>query len=714
MDTIRGTVHRVIYTNETNTYTVFLLRDYDEDTITCVTYQEAPREGDELELAGQFVEHPKYGHQFKVKQQDKVKPDTLGGAKQYLLNLGVKGFGEKSVDKVIAYFEDDILSLLKEENPVAILEVPHLRKSVKQEVYDTLRGEGALQDINHFLDACGLSPKWSRILFQTYGLAAVDVLKDNPYVLLTVDTSMHFSVADRISSRLGLSPTDTNRLEAGIRWLLRFLSDNGHTCYPMEEFIPEACHLLGDYADEIVAALENMLSFGELYLKAYDGMQFLYTPSLYIAETEGVRLTEGLKEEGASVSLAIEAFLSRFEEANAMELSQEQRAAISLALEEKVALITGGPGTGKTTIIKVLVDAFQESGLSRILLCAPTGRAAKRLSEATGSEATTIHRLLMPVQGSEAYDFLKNEDDPLEADVVIIDEASMLNIQLYYSLVSAIPPSCHVIIVGDVDQLPPIGAGFVLRDILDSQAIPYQRLTQIYRQQKGNRIVENAHRINAGQMPILDACDDFSFHEVHTVKDMLQTVIALYQQELQLVDDELDAQIISPMRKGSAGSTHISEIVQAQLNPLVKGKTGITVNGVSYRVGDKVIQVTNDYDLDVFNGEIGSVFAVSKSMIQIRFPDKEVKVPLDSLPSIRPAYAITVHKSQGSEYDVVIIPFIPPYGPMLQRNLLYTAITRARRKVILVGTESAIERAVNTVEHTKRYSLFKERLQHKV
>ena len=410
-------------------------------------------------------------------------------------------------------------------------------------------------------------------------------------------------------------------------------------------------------------------------------------------------------------ALDTEAFLDGFEERYSIRLGDEQREAIDMALANKVTVITGGPGTGKTTIVKAIVEAFQKTNLQRILLCAPTGRAAKRLTEATGFEATTIHRMLMPVEGSDAYDFSKNEDDPLEADVVIVDEASMLNIQLYYALVAAVPATAHLVIVGDVDQLPPIGAGFVLRDMLDAETIPYTRLAHIYRQEKGNAIVENAHRINEGQMPTLSGDSDFTFIEVHTLRDMMSAIINAYDSLRDDVEDELDIQILSPMRRNAYGSLKISQAVQQAVNPPSPKKAEVVINGITYRVGDKVIQVLNNYEYEIFNGEIGSIYAISKTHMGIRFTDKDVSLPLDEAESIMPAYAITVHKSQGSEYSVVIIPFIPPYGIMLQRSLLYTAVTRARRRVILIGTKSAVQRAVDTVRGDERYTLFKERLQ---
>lgn len=710
METIRGTVQRLIYKNTTDSYCVFLLIDYNEERIVCTAKQEAPKEGDELEVKGRYVEHKKYGPQLEVHHLERLKPDTIFGARQYLANLQIRGFGEKSIEKVVAHFGMSLVELLKEADPVEILDVPGLRKSVKEELYNTLRGEGILVDINAFLENAGLSSRWSRKLYTLYGAAAIDVLRDNPFRLMDLDSTITFSMADTLRVALHIEPDDERRLEAALMAVLKGVTDNGHCCYPVDELIREVYERLDGYADEIAVQIETLLEYGQLVSTTYEDVIYIYLPELYNAESAGAYLTQQVMAEGAAFSFDIKGFLKRFEANQNIHLGAAQKTAIAMALENKVSLITGGPGTGKTTIVKALVEAFQQTEQNRIVLCAPTGRAAKRLTEATGYEATTIHRLLMPVEGSHEYDFSKNEDNLLEADVIIVDEASMLNVQLYYSLLAAIPEFSYVIIVGDVDQLPPIGAGFILRDLIDSEIIPFTRLDTIFRQKEGNRIVDNAHEINDGHMPVLASEGEFTFVQVNTINEMMGQIVRLYEQELEHNDDELEVQIISPMRRGPAGSNTISKVIQQRLNPL-EGSEEVKANGVSYRVGDKVIQVQNNYDLEVFNGEIGVVYAISKSFVFIRFTDKEVTVPIEDMDSIMLAYAITVHKSQGSEYGTVIIPFIPPYANMLQRNLLYTAVTRAKNKVILVGTKGAIKRAVDTQIGDERYTLFKERLQ---
>ena len=688
MDAIRGFVYRTIYENTQRTYCVFILKDYNEEYITCTGKFESPKEGEDIEVRGRYVEHEKYGRQFDANSVEKLKPDNMGAAKTYLLNLGIKGFGEKSVEKVLDYFGIRILEILREERPEEIKDVPGLRKSVKDELFNTLLGEGILSDLNHFFESHHISSKWSRTVYTYYGVQSVAVIEDNPYTLLRVAPDMLFGTADTLAEHLGITGSDSRRLEAGLEWILRSLDNQGHTCLPVDQLIGRLDDLLQTDVDDIANFIESLLEQGALYSTYYEDILYIYPPEMYVSEVEGVHYTREFLLEADPIALDILSFIERFEQDNYITFGDAQKEAIQLSFFEKFSLITGGPGTGKTTIIKALVKGFQLGGLG------------------------TIHRLLVPVQGSDSYDFTKNEDDPLDIDVIIIDEASMLNVRLFYSLMAAIPKEAHVIIVGDVDQLPPIGAGFVLKDLLDSDCVPYTRLNQIYRQSSGNTIVESAYAINRGEMPNLDGVsEEFSFIPVKSYDMMMKAIIDVYKREQEYVEDELDIQIISPMRRGEAGSTLISQYVQQAVNPPDSYKGEARVNGITYRVGDKVIQILNDYELEVFNGEIGVIYAITRTDICIRFIHKEVRLPIDEAHMIMPAYAITVHKSQGSEYGVVIIPFVPRYGGMLQRNLLYTAVTRAKRKVIIVGTTSAVERAVRTVNGDERYTLFKERLQ---
>lgn len=710
MEIVQGVVRKIFFSAPEGTFCAFTIVDNNDERINITCERNAPNVGDELELKGKFIMHPKYGKQFTAVSFQKVMPDSIDGAARYLDRLEVKGLGNKSVERIIEYFGEEITHILKHE-PHRLQEVPGVRQSVKTALYETVVGAGALEEISLFLEENGISSKWGPHLYELYGGSACDAVRDNPYNLLRICEGMHFSAADTLALHLGVIPNDDRRIEAGILSVLNIIGDNGNTCLPIDELIGKAYKLLGGYADEIADVLERNIEMGTLHYCEFDGLQYVYPMELYMAEGEGARKTNFLLTVSeAPVITNIDGFLQDFEKKDSIVFSEEQKKAIHISLENKLSVITGGPGTGKTTIIKALVEAFHLGSLCRVLLCAPTGRAAKRLGETTGFEATTIHRLLVPVAGGGTYDFLKNEEEPLEADVVIVDEASMLNIQLYTALLSAIPEDAYVVLVGDVDQLPPIGPGFVLRDLLDSMKVQMVRLDKIYRQQSGNQIVSNAHLINSGKMPNLNQEDEFLFRQSYSLEQLMSGLETLYKKALVNEGDPLNVQIISPMRRGAAGSVAISKWIQHHLNKKdEKGQT-ITINGQEFRVGDKVIQNVNNYELEIYNGEIGIIYAITESHLFVRFTDKDMRIPLEEAGGLSLAYAITVHKSQGSEYGTVIIPFLPLYGSMLQRNLLYTAVTRARNNVVLLGTSGAIEKAVKTMNTEMRYSLFKARI----
>lgn len=712
MEKLEGIVQRVIFAASEGTFCVFSIEDYQGDRITVAANQVAPHEGDEVELQGVYKEHPRYGLQFQANCIQKLMPHSVDGAIRFLENLAIRGLGAKSIERLVDYFGEDLPEVLK-DSPRSLMDAPGIRKSVKEALFNTLEGAGALQDITEFLSSLRISTKWASQLFDLYGSRARDVIEDNPYKLIAVLPDFSFTLADDMALRMGIAKNDPRRIEAGVLSVLAGISDNGHTCLPIEELIEEAVTLLDGFGDEVADMLDELIQNFSVHYEEYEGMQYIYPYVLYAAEIKSVRKTLDLLEaESVATTLTYsERICEQFSVSTGIILGEEQREAISLALTNPISVITGGPGTGKTTIIKALVQGFQQLDLSRILLCAPTGRAAKRLSEATNVEATTIHRLLQPI-GVGDYEFLKNEEDPLEADVIIVDEASMLNIQLYHALLDALLPTTVVVLVGDVNQLPPIGAGFVLRDLLDSELIPFVELSHIYRQQHGNEIVSSAYRINQGEMPPLVEGKEFAFVPVTNIEELFSSMENFYEEALTHAEDILDVQIIAPMRRGAVGSNALSKYIQtyhrkkSAIEPI-----SVRIMGQELCVGDKVIQNTNNYELEIFNGEIGIIYAISKTHVFVRFPDKDIPIPLDEAQGLSLAYAITVHKSQGSEYSTVIIPFIRAYHRMLQRNLLYTAVTRAKEKVIILGTEQAIRIAVDTVEGNARHTLFKERLQ---
>lgn len=726
---LRGYVQKVIYSAPKDDFCVFSLVDYNEDSKIVTANTAPPRVGDELVIKGYYTVHKKFGKQFKATLFEQLMPESYDGALRYIWRLNIKGLGDKSLERIGAYFGEELPTIIKED-PKALLDVPAVRTSVKEALYETIIGEGFLKQINSFLEEHGISTKFGKPLFDMHGEYAVMIIKENPYDLMKQFPDFTFQMADRLASDLGFVKDDEKRLAAGIVWILSGITNDGHTCLPVEELLERAEVLLGGLIEEIANELVELVNESTIFVSEYDGIQYVYTAEVFLAEAVGVARTQEFLEDDEYVEMSFfEEFLNSFQEKENIVLGNQQIEGVALALNNKISIITGGPGTGKTTVIKALVEAFERNDLNKIILCAPTGRAVKRLSDATGVAAITIHRLLGPV-GVGGYEFIKNEIDPLDAEVVIVDEASMLNVQLYKALLDAIPPGAFLILVGDVNQLPPIGAGFVLRDLIDSETIPTSYLYDIYRQEEGNTIIENAYLVNAGIMPDLTEKEDFAFYSVNNMNDMLSVVAREYDDAIERGENPLDVQIISPMRRRAVGSYEISKKMQNHIMKNVlyqhdvleisegieldeddgKRVLSIKIDGQTFFVGDKIIQNKNNYELDVFNGEIGIIYAITKRYIFVQFPDKDIKIPVNDANGISLAYAITVHKSQGSEYSTVIVPFIRAHGPMLQRNLLYTAITRAKNRVVIVGTKQAIEKAIQTVSGKNRYSLFKERL----
>lgn len=706
---IRGIVNRIYFDAEKGDFCAFSIIDENDENIKVAAKCRAPKEGEELELHGVYTVHKTYGRQFSASFFEILMPHTLIEAIAYINRLNISGLGEKSLQAIVEHFGDDLPDILRND-PEAFHNVPNLRKKVKKDLVDQLMGIGVLEGLNKFFAEHGFTGRWSKHIYDHLGSAALDIIKEDPYFLINLCEGFSFAMADKIALKLGLPPDSSKRMEAAVMSVLKGMPEMGHTCMPIDEYIEQCTNLVEGYADQIINIVEILIQNGSIYVEEHQDRQYIYLYDIFVVEHTAAELTRNLAESTVEANYVnLPELYDKFAKSEGITLATGQKEAIELALNNNIAVITGGPGTGKTTIIKALVKAFQKSGRSRVLLCAPTGRAAKRLTEATDYEATTIHRLLMPV-GLENYEFLMNHDSPLEADVVIVDESSMLNIQLYQALIDAIPPTSTLVLVGDIDQLPPIGAGFVLRDLIEAD-IPHIKLKDIYRQQDGNAIINNAYLVNGGKMPILDADKEFLFREVDNLEDLMATVSAEYLNALAETNDVLDIQVLVPMRIKTAGSVNISKelqkIVNVQMSDEVKS---CNINGQKFYVGDKVIQNTNNYKLDIYNGEIGIIYGMTKNNILVRFIDKDVIIPLEDATGLSLAYAITVHKSQGSEYSTVIIPFIRAYGLMLRRNLLYTAITRAKHKVIIVGSKAAIKMAVQTVDGKDRYTLFKERL----
>ena len=521
-----------------------------------------------------------------------------------------------------------------------------------------------------------------------------------------------FKTADQIALAYGMDRQDPQRLSAGLTYVLRTMTQNGHVCIPDTELVRRAAFILQADALGLHDILREAIEVGQLCTADFEGTLYVYTPEAY-EEEEYIagRIGEMGNMKPLPMKTHVQLFLDRWQDARHFELADKQSEAVEKSLQSGMTVITGGPGTGKTTVVQTIIRLAEQEGL-RILLCAPTGRAAKRLAETTQRKAKTIHRLLVPdghVGAMQVFEY--NETKMLPADLVIVDEVSMLDMEMMYHLLSALKPQCRCILVGDADQLPSVGAGAVLHDIIASGQVPVVRLDTIFRQKEGGRIVTNAHLINSGRLPVVNEDTEFRFVEIDNEADGAEKISALYNSELLETGDKFAVQVLSPMYKNPCGVDNLNQLIQERFNPPAEGKAELKGKNVVFRVGDKVMQKHNDYEKGVFNGDMGEIFAIQKDMVYVRYPEQDVKYEGQEVDEITLAYAITVHKSQGSEYHTVIMVLVNSHAIMLQRNLFYTAVTRAKRKVILVGTKRAVQTAVQNQRTSRRFTLLIPRLQ---
>lgn len=742
--TLEGTVERVTFFSEDNGYTVGRLRprEAEEDpapspgrarsrqaVITFVGYFPALRPGENLRLEGEWVDHPEYGRQFKVDTHLVLTPQTPEAIERYLASGMIRGIGPATASRLVKHFGPEVLHILEDE-PVRLTEVEGIGVQRAQMIAQAFAEQKDIKDVMVFLQSVGVTPALAARIFRHYGQGAVASLRENPYRLADEVFGIGFRTADRIALQMGIPPTSPHRLQAALRYALGQYAHDGHVFAPRARLQKEVAEALDVHPDVVEAELDDLAATGSLRVERLEledapNDQAVYLAPLYHAE-RGVAarlraLASADPDEPAPSSDEVAGAAGRA----GIELSAEQARAVTEAFRHGVLIITGGPGTGKTTIIRTLLELCQSRGLSAIL-AAPTGRAAKRMSEATGYSARTIHRTLevsfSPVGGLE---FQRNEDNPLEADLVVIDEASMVDLSLMYHLLKAVEPPTRLVLVGDVDQLPAVGPGAVLRDSINSRALPVVRLTHIFRQAGESLIVINAHRMNAGQMPILNEKDrDFFFIEETDPSRILSTVVSLCAKRLPeklyewgLSPDPLsDIQVITPMRRTAIGVDALNDELQKALNPPGWGKAEVGGRGQVLRTGDKVMQVRNNYTKEVYNGDIGVIRAVDQEtgQLAVAFPGETgprvVLYEREELDELVLAYATTVHKSQGSEYPVVVMPVSTQHYLMLQRHLLYTAITRAKRLVVLVGTKKALAIAVRNNRLEDRYTRLADRL----
>ena len=732
METITGFVEHIVYRNEENGYTVLNLASNEEDEVTCVGVFQMISEGESLELTGEYTVHPSYGPQFKVQQYSIKAPEDIASIERYLGSGAIKGVGAALAARIVRKFKEDTFRIIEEE-PERLAEIKGISERKAQEIAQQTEEKRELRQAMIFLQNYGISLSLAVKIYQTYQLDMYRIIQENHYRMAEDVTGVGFKIADEIAHRVGIHLDSDFRIRSGIMYVLQQASLEGHTYLPEELLTRRACELLGVDASGVEKHYMDMAIDRKLILKQSEAEVQIYASTFYYMELNVAVMLRELNVKYDFSETAVEQRIRKIEQLSELELDEMQRTAVKEAVRSGLLVITGGPGTGKTTTINTIIQYFESEGMD-IALAAPTGRAAKRMSETTGYEAKTIHRLLELSGGMDEHaGFERNEQNPLETDVIIIDEMSMVDITLMHNLLKAVVAGTRLILVGDVNQLPSVGPGCVLKDIIDSHACNVVRLNRIFRQASESDIIVNAHKINRGEPVSLDnKSRDFFFLKRYDANVIISICIQLIRQKLPkyVNASPFDIQVLTPMRKGLLGVERLNTILQQYLNP-PDGKKAEREHGQTiFRVGDKVMQIKNNYQaeweirsrynipiekgLGVFNGDMGIVREINSfsETLTVEYEERRmVEYPFKELDQLDLAYAITIHKSQGSEYPAVIIPLLTGPRMLMNRNLLYTAVTRARKCVTLVGDEKAFYNMEANVNEQKRYSGLRDRLE---
>ncbi len=718
---IQAQIERVTYYDEENGFMIAKARMAGRhDLVTIVGHLLSVTAGEALKLKGEWRKHPRFGEQFRIESYESIVPATVAGIERYLGSGLIKGIGPIMAKRLVSKFGSQTLQIIETsiERLRSVEGIGDKRIELIKKAWDEQRD---IRDVMLFLQGHGVTPAYGAKIFKQYGKDSIQVVKNNPYRLATDIFGIGFLTADKIAEKMHIPRQSPMRVEAGILYVLRELSEDGHVCYPSEPLIEECMKVLCVEKDAVITGLSRLASEGKIIVENADSgyepavADGLVSLTKFHASEVGIsqRLRKLIVSPRMITSFDGERALEWVQGELRIRLAGKQQEAVKQALANKVMVVTGGPGTGKTTVINAVISICRKLG-QRVLLAAPTGRAAKRMTESTGHDAKTIHRLLE--YSPRETGFKRDGNNPLDADLIIIDEASMVDSLLMHHFVTAVPDHAGVILVGDVDQLPSVGAGNVLRDIIDSGIVPTVRLTEIFRQAKESLIVVNAHRINRGEMPLImqdgGLLHDFYFFPVEEPEKVREKILDLCKEKIPVkfgyhpIDD---IQVLTPMHRGSVGASHLNAGLQECLNPssdrLVRG-------GKVFKPGDKVMQVRNNYDKDVFNGDVGRIAHIDaeNQEVTVNYDGRPVIYDYAELDEIVVAYAVSIHKSQGSEYPVVVMPVHTQHYMLLQRNLLYTGITRAKKLVVLVGTMKAIAIATRNNRPQQRYTLLKERL----
>lgn len=719
---VQGIVEEIIFRNEENGYTIASI-DHDMELLIVVGYMPAINEGEMMRFLGEPTFHKTYGEQFKVSSCEVIEPTEVKGILKYLSSGIIKGIGPSLAERIVKAFGEDTLDVIR-YNPDKLKTIQGIGQSKLDQIIKSYAETRAMSDIVIFLQKFDISLAYATKIYQAFKEKTIEKVSENPYILVEEVKGIGFKMADDIARSMGVDGDSPYRIYSGIKYVMTLITQKGHTYAVESELIVEASSILKVPVDAITNEMTELIIKGDLHRTTFDDVSVVYLMPYYNAELNVCKKISKLTYSQINImTLDVHQAIDQCEKRSDITLADQQREAVAQSIDQGVMVITGGPGTGKTTIINTIIEIFEEQNL-KVLLAAPTGRAAKRMSEATDHEAKTIHRLL-EYQYSDAgfLAFNKNTENPLVADIIIIDEASMLDILLMNSLLEAISFGTRMIFVGDVDQLPAVGAGNVLSDLINSGFIKTVALTEIFRQAQESMIVTNAHRINTGQFPLVNEKDkDFYFIKAKSAPQLIETIVGLCKERLPnfyKFDSIKDIQVLSPMRNTPAGVLNMNTCLQHALNPPSKAKTEKSYGDTIFREGDKVMQIKNNYTIEwqsryayekgkgVFNGDIGYVVSIdlNKKVMTVLFDDdREVGYEFGQLDELVLSYAITVHKSQGSEFPVVVMPMfnIPPM--LRNKNILYTAITRAKALVVLVGTDIQLKSMIDNISHAKRNS----------
>ena len=732
VEKVTGYVEHIVFRNEENGYTVFHLENEDGE-VTCVGNLNFITEGEMLELEGEYVNHSVYGNQLKVLAYRVKEPKDLVSIERYLGSGAIKGIGQTMASRIVKKFREDTFRIIEEE-PERLAEIKGISERKAMEIASQMEEKKDMRKSMIYLQKYGISTKLAAKIYQRYGMKVHQILEENPYRLADDIEGVGFRTADEIAARIGIHTDSDYRIRSGLFYILQQAVAEGHIYLPEELLLRRAKVLLGIEIEDIEKYIMDLCMERKTVMKEKDGKVIVYPAHYYYMELNTAKMLNDLDIDCQMPEDMMEKRLRAVEEKEKIELDPLQHKAVIESIKHGLLILTGGPGTGKTTTINTMIQFFESEGLS-ILLAAPTGRAAKRMTEATGYEAQTIHRLL-EVNGNPEEEstggFLRNRENPLEADVIIIDEMSMVDLNLMHALLSAVVQGTRLILVGDVDQLPSVGPGSVLKDIISSERFHVVTLTKIFRQAGESDIIMNAHKINAGEPVELNKKSrDFFFVKCDEADTIIGGIIALIQRKLpqyvQAHPNEI--QVMTPTRKGLLGVERMNVILQKYLNPADEKKTEREINGRLFREGDKVMQIKNNYQLEweictrfgltvdkgmgVFNGDMGVISEINeyKETVEVEYDEgRKVKYGFDMVDELELACAITVHKSQGSEYPAVILPLLPGPKLLYNRNLLYTAVTRAKKCLTIIGSDTTFQEMIRNKSEQERYTSLAERI----